>query len=336
MIIWNAVFKVLWLEKNPVGYFFEASDNSFDIVYVGSSNVYAHFNAPLAFNKYGFTTGLLSTDTQPFALIKYLIEESEKHQNPKLYVIDIAKLIHRYDEVSEFNIRKTVDEMPFSKTRIDAINASLDYYDISKQENKSGDNRINYYLSYLTYHNNWKNISYLSFLGNKNLYKGYLFNSMTAEVVKQEKYKWPTKEKELSKLQVNILNELLNFIKKDNLDVLFIIPPRQYDDYVYYIDHIAKIITDGGFEVINFNKEKKLKIDYDTDFYNSNHINVFGATKFTLYFSKYLKNKYDLPDHRSDEEYDSWNKEYLRFKTNFKEIVGKSFDELLIENKEYL
>ena len=105
-LIYNCIFKVLWLERNPFSYFYDEPKNSVDLAYVGSSNAYTSFNGLLAYKMYGFKTGFLSFDTQPFEYVKYLIKESEKYQKPKLYVIDLAKLPDEIDSFSDADIRR--------------------------------------------------------------------------------------------------------------------------------------------------------------------------------------------------------------------------------------
>ena len=67
---------------------------------------------------------------------------------------------------------------------------------------------------------------------------------------------------------------------------------------------------------------------------NFAHLNVYGATKYTLWFSKYLKENYELPNHKNDVNYSSWSSEYDRFKDNFKKITDKDFNEILLQYSE--
>ena len=92
-----------------------------------------------------------------------------------------------------------------------------------------------------------------------------------------------------------------------------------------------KILIENNLDVINFNtlEEFNKNIDYSHDFYDYGHLNVYGATKYTLYFSKYLKERYDLPDHRDDQKYKSWDEEYESFKGQYKKLTNKDFENLL-------
>ena len=61
------------------------------------------------------------------------------------------------------------------------------------------------------------------------------------------------------------------------------------------------------------------------------HVNTKGATKFTLYFAKYLDSIYDLPDHRGDDRYNSWDLEYERLSKDYQKYTGNDYQELVNE-----
>lgn len=325
-IIWNYVFNILWIAKTPISNFYDEPKNSLDVVYIGSSNAYIHFNTVLAYNLYGYTTGMLSTDVQAFELVEYLIKDSEKCQDPKLYIIDIAKLIDNKENFTDENIRGTVDSMRFSKNRIDAINKALSIRDKNESE------YINFYFSFLMYHNRWKYVIQSNVNAENKLYKGYYFTSATSVTEPQDYYEWSESVTELQDYNKQTLLDLIGYIKSNKLNVLFVIPKRVfYEEDQLRLNYAMSIIQENNMEVINFNTLDDLNIDLSTDLYNFAHINVYGAVKYTLYLSKYLKENYDLPDHRNDESYNSWDNEYERFKQRFKEITDKDFDEVLLE-----
>ena len=328
-IICILVFRLLWVPSNAITYFYEEPKNSLDIAYIGSSNAYAHFNTVLAYNKYGFTTGMFSADGQPFVLTKYCIKEIQKYQKPKLYIIDLAKATDLVDSVIDGDIRKTVDIMKLSNNRIDAINEVLSY-----KSNIVEKDYINYYFSFLLYHNKWKQISkenIFKFIKNTDLYKGYCFSGWTSRIVTQDKYTWNESEMDIEPETEEVLMNLINYIKSNNLNVLFVIPSRYFEEETNKkLNKVIHILQENNLNVINFNTLKDFNdIDFSHDFYNAEHINVYGATKYTLYFSKYLKEKYDLNDHRNDKNYSSWDKEYERFKTNYKNKMNQDIEDLI-------
>ncbi len=70
-------------------------------------------------------------------------------------------------------------------------------------------------------------------------------------------------------------------------------------------------------------------VNYKTEMLNGSHLNTYGATKYTLYLSKYLNEHYDLPNHKDDSAYTSWENEYVRFKEDFKTFTKKDFNTVL-------
>ena len=324
-----SVFNVLWLEETPIASFYDEPKNSLDVVYIGSSNVYAHFNTTLAFDLYGFATGLLSSDTQNPIFLKYLLKESVKTQNPKLYVIDIAKIADDLDIFVNANDRKQYDSMKFSKNRIDAINESLSL----KKEKSDIKDYISNYFSFFMYHNRWKNLSKINFKGNETLFKGSLFAKSTAVISPQETNNWIEDTMPLQEKNKENLLQIIKYINDNKLNALFVIPIKCYDKEINMrINDAVKIIEKNNLKVINFNKiNDEVGIDFSNDLYNEAHINVYGATKYTLYFSKYLKENYDLPDHRDDKKYNSWKTEYKKFKKQYKKLTKNNFDDLLKE-----
>ncbi len=325
LILFKIVFNVLWLEKTSINYFYEEPKNSLDIVYVGSSNVISHFNPTLAYNEYGFTTGLFAYHSQSFLTVKYFIEEAKKYQNPKIFVIDLGQILN--DNLpDEGRIRNGVDSMKFSLNRLNLINELLE------NNGENNKNYINYYFSFVLYHNKWKDVFKGTAKRERNdLYKGYSFSE---KIVKYDDYEWNNDIIKLSNFNEKALLDLLKYIKDNDLNVLFIIPARTYDNGgIKKLNYAKNLIERENYQVINFNNLEDFKIDYKTELCDYAHLNVYGATKFTLYFGKYLKENYDLNDCRNIYIYNSWKSEYERFKKNFNSYVKKDFDTILLKYK---
>ena len=72
-----------------------------------------------------------------------------------------------------------------------------------------------------------------------------------------------------------ILLNLIDYIKTNNLNVLFVIPPRYFEEEkVMQLNDVTRILQENSFNVINFNTLEDFKVDFSTDFYNEAHLNV--------------------------------------------------------------
>lgn len=54
-------------------------------------------------------------------------------------------------------------------------------------------------------------------------------------------------------------------------------------------------------------------IDYTQDFRDYAHMNTRGAEKITKYLGQYLKQNGTYPDHRGDEAFASWERDYEKY-----------------------
>ncbi len=319
IIIFLLIGKILHIKPNAIHNFYKEPKNSLDVVYIGSSNAYVYFNTVLAYEEYGFTTGMMASDSQPIQVLNYLLKETRKRQKPKVYVIDLGH-IHHYENDEIGAIRKIIDEMPFSLNRLAITKKLLNESFIDKKD------YINYYFSFLLYHSTWDNFNNLK---QNDLYKGYLLEKLTTSIIPQEKENWNDNVSYLNSIQKEALDKTIKYIKDENLEVIFTVPVKVYDTTkMGYINAATKIIEDNNLKVINFNTIDELKIDYAHDLYNSEHLNVYGATKYTRYFAKYLKENYDLKDHRQDKKYSSWQKEYERFTKSLKKLTGYNIEDI--------
>ena len=236
----------------------------------------------------------------------------------------------------EFNLRDVVDNMKFSQNRTDTIKNFFKYVDLEKSdvETKSKNNIQNYKYSFLLYHNSWKNLNKNKFVM-ETYYKGYLCDELTVQKNPQTKFVW-NKDlnnvgniSDLSDTNKEVLKDLVDYIKKEKLNVLFVVPARVYSKgRVVGLNKAIEILENMGFNVLNFNTMDDFSINYKTEMFNGGHLNTYGATKYTLYFAKYLKEHYKLKDHRKDKKYQSWKDEYVRFKNDFKELTKKNFDDI--------
>ena len=91
------------------------------------------------------------------------------------------------------------------------------------------------------------------------------------------------------------------------------------------LNYVSTILKKYNLKLINFNKLTDYKLDCNTDLFNETHINTDAATKFTMYFSKYLVDKYKLPDHRDELKFNSWYDKYDEFVNKYEKLTGRKF-----------
>ena len=320
LIIFFCVFSILLMSvsyivrpqsdmKDRFAGFYSEPKNTIDAVMIGASSVSPLLAAPYIWNEYGITTYPLSTNAQPAAGIKYIIEEASKSQQGCLFMVDATMfMVEQSTLMTEPRIRNVVDNMKYSFTRVRAINEMV--------TDKSS--RIDYYFDISKYHSvilgengiKAEDIKYFNF-ESPSVYKGYLFVE-AVDIFDPVDLSNITGEKPIPEDAEAELNALMDYCETNDVNVLFFINPyAATETNKEEHNYIKRLVEQRGFDYINFNDYyDEMDIDFGKDFYNVNHMNVYGAEKFSQFLGRYLTENYGFTDKRGDTKYSSWDEAY--------------------------
>lgn len=332
------------------GYELEQKD-SLDVVYMGASEVYSDLAPGYAYQKYGYTSYLYASQASSIMSCKYQLKELLKKQNPKLIVIELNSAVYASDEnvTKEENVRNYVDNTSLSLDKVDFVNS---YTDKNKEE---------YLFPLIKYHDVWKNLGdnmgMLSTI-NGDRFRGYnyLKGMMTQTTIFRTNQRTMNEfladiddKKPLTKLSEKKLRELLQFCKDEKLtNVVFarfphIVISRTYDR-CERSNMVEQIVSEYGFDYLNFEKNSEgIGLDYMNDFYNLDHLNIYGQKKFTDCISTVIRDKYGVKstDH-SDSVKDEWKAASDYYNAYFaysdkliKNNTKKELDESVIETNDF-
>lgn len=309
------VFRPVSVDRqNIVGYYAEERD-TLDVVFIGGSSTYVFWAPYEAWNDYGIASYDFSANSMSPALLKGLTEEAAKTQTPELYVIDLRALDVRDVRegfYTEYYIRIFTDALKYGATRSKAIKYAFGYehpeyaYDIAE------------YFDICMYHSNWQKLDEDNFLyANNNVKHDFKGFGMVTEWFHQSfdknDYSYVTKEEPLSEGTNQILLDLLDYCRENELNVLFTLNPIYMDseETKARYNYVERIVREYGYDFIDANDYyDEMELDFSHDFYNRDHVNIYGALKFTRFLGSYIVEHYDLPDRRRDNLYDSWNDGY--------------------------
>lgn len=163
----------------------------------------------------------------------------------------------------------------------------------------------------------------------KNKTKGFVLSFRTTEQVNQFPSRLDEGTAPLSDVGERAVKEVLDYCDQlpEDKQVLFVLAPFSIKkNMMPKFNTVFEMIEERGYDYINFNTWRmydELDIDWDHDFYDSKHMNYLGAEKFTNWMTAYLKDNYDLTDHRGDNEYQSWEDAYERYKDYVKDGITK-------------
>lgn len=309
-------------------------EKTLDMVYVGGSAAFVYWQPLKAWNDCGFTSYNLAVNTIQAESIEYFIRYALKYQDPECFVIDARAFQYYVLEGSKAGLRTASDSLDFfSSERWEMVYKYLKYHDIEEE------NKLSFYLDIFKYHTNYSalgtkaNWNRINNTGNA-IWKGFEWIYKYEYIDVPEAFETNMRA-ELSEENLETLYSLLELCQEKKLNVLFVVCPyRITKEHQEKYNTIEDIVTSYGFDFLNANEYyEEMDINFSTDFYNGDHVNCYGAEKYTAFLGKYITEHFNLPDHRGEAAYEEWNKDYEKFLQKEQEVKA-AIDALIQEAQE--
>ncbi len=319
--------------------FYELEDDTVDVLILGSSHAFENFNTGTLWDEYGIAAYDLGGSNQSLWNTYHYLKEALKTQHPKLIILEGVFVIGYEDYDSSDVIIKNTYGLRWSYNKAENMLASI-----------PPDERWDYIPEGQRYHNRYSELTSEDFLkdqGNPLYYdwKGFgcnmdtiPFERVDVSGVADVGYMSPKSEW--------YYNHIIELAKQYDIPIEIIIAPYPAcnEDEQKVFNKAQEIATEKDVPFLNCNvNPQDIGINYATDFADEEHLNYKGNRKFTKYIGKQILSKYDLPDHRGDEKYQTWENDaaFIRREIanqRFKECESlKEYQELILsaDIKEY-
>ena len=296
-----------------------AEKDSIDVLYIGSSPMYAGINPSVIYHETGMTGYNFGTSNQVAFFEYYMFEYLMKFHTPKLVVIEMNHLCDERDvdgdsELNEQLFRKVVNTMPdngIKKEMLDVIHQRYPGQDI-----------LSYWLPLLRYHSRWNQLDPYDFdQDNSRLTdnydpcnKGALFRSLIKEQTWKKSY-YVGDSAEPIDFYMDYYQRIVDECKAKNIEVMTLTIPKLD---TRKCDHEAAqaFAEKNGLVYKYYNTKAEwdaIGLDVKKDFYNAGHMNILGQQKYSKVLGKFIQDTYHLEDHRTDEKYKSWEEDYQEY-----------------------
>ena len=294
-------------------YYSQAGDN--DVIFLGDCEVYETFIPAILWEKYGISSYVRGTPQQLIWQSYYILEETLQYEKPKAVVFNVYSLKYGTPTPqSKENNRYTFNTMKWSKTKLDAIRASL----------VDDESVFDYVIPLLGHHGRitkltaddfkyWLNTESLPIYSDS----GYLMNvgrNGTDRIVTEEDAgSLATSESQFSQVSLDYLDKMYNLCKENDVELILVkAPTNSFNVYWYeeYEEQVVEYAKDNGLKYYNLKAcESDIGIDWSVDTHDMGfHLNVYGAEKATEYFGKILSEECNIPNRKSDSALaDKWN-----------------------------
>ncbi len=270
---------------------------SHDVVFVGDCEVYENFSPVTMWEERGITSYIRGSAQQLIWQSYYLLEEVFERESPKVVVYNVQSMKYSEPQSEAYN-RMTLDGMPLSKHKIDAINASM----------TEDEDMISYLIPFLRYHSRWSELTdddfRYAFSHDNVTVAGYL---MRADVKPMTKL--PTapvlEDYEIGERCWEYLDKMRELCDANGATLVLIKSPSLWPHwYEQWDGQISAYAEKYGLRYINLlNVSDEIGLDMQTDTYDGGlHLNIYGAEKLSKYFAGILSDELGVPDRSADKD----------------------------------
>lgn len=268
--------------------------NTIDVIVLGDSLSYSAVTPMELWDRHGITSYVCGQSGQQIQETYHMLESAFETQSPKLVVLETNAMFRCQPGLA--GIKELLEEWG------------------------------NYYLPIIKNHDIWK-----SFLINKQYpeenYKGFGFRCIV-QPYKKGKYMQETEEKEkIPDVVIAYMEKIQNLCKKNGAKLLLLGTPSPMNYNYRRHNSIQEYADENSLAFLDLNlRLKEVGIDWKTDSLDKgDHLNLSGAQKVTRYLGNYLKEQYELTDHREDDSSIAWKKELEEYRQKAENHLEEMF-----------
>ena len=280
--------------------FYKQPENSIDVIFLGSSKVYCDIATGVLWKNHGIAAFDLGGAEAPSWVSYYHLKEALKTQHPKVvcYEVSIAAMDDRLTQANNWASDNSYG-MKWNSNRIDQLRANSEEEEFYERLDP-----------YNIMHGRYKDLVENDFTNVRDSvnYKGFDPRERVPEKETPDNADitecTPCTEKE-----EEYIRKLIGLAKDEGVGMILIASPYCVEEEEQEkLNYIGTIAESEDVEFIDFNRRyDELGMDFSTDMADSGHLNYSGNYKYSDYLGTLLKERYDIPDHRGDDRYVSWD-----------------------------
>lgn len=285
--------------------FYELEENSIDVLILGSSHAFQNFNTGVLWEKYGIASFVLGGSAQPLWNTYYYLKEALKTQTPQLIILEGYATTFTSEFADDSQIIKNNYGLKWSKDKVDAIKIS-----------SSEDRQRQFLLEYTQYHTRYSELSKEDFFKNKGNpkyidWKGLWCNMATTSMEALDVTNVMAKTGLYDKTE-KYYRMIIELAQEKSLPILVVISPWPgiTEESQSIFNMAEEIAAEYEVPFINYNlKLEDIGIDYAIDVADRAHLNYRGNQKYTCVVGEYIKDNFDITDHRGEPGYETWQRD---------------------------
>ncbi|MCR5676367.1 MAG: DUF1574 domain-containing protein [Lachnospiraceae bacterium] len=287
---------------NQTRAFYAQPKNTMDVVFMGTSHIHCDIDPAVLWQNYGIASYDYSAAEQPLWITYYYLQELLKTQSPQVIVLDLYGPGRFKDDYQYKWLPENLCGMRFSLNKLRVLSVSAER-----------DRLEDFFPSFATYHDRILSMTTEDFLFPFSAHREFRRFKGFTPYLPGDRQDRPDLDGDetggLTDKSAAYLEKIVDYTKEKDLSLYLIVSPyaEVYRDEPVY-RQIEGLAAEYGIPFTNFNHlYDEIGLDFEgEDFYDESHLSYWGACKYTDFLGQMLIERYDLPDHRDDPGYESW------------------------------
>ena len=268
-------------------YYDEEKDH--DVIFLGDCEVYENFSPLVLWEEYGINAYIRGTAQQLVNQSYYVLEDTLKHETPDVVVFSVLAVPLNEPAKESYN-RMTLDGLPWSNTKLDAILTSM-----TEEEQL-----LDYVFPLLRYHSRITELTGEDFkyLFHRDLvsHNGY-YMRVDAKPATNIPSARPLADYTIHADQMMWLERIRALCEEKGVELVLVKAPSLYPHWYDQWDaQITEYAEKNDLLYVNLLAARdEIGLDFTTDTYDGGlHLNLAGAEKLSHYFGRILRDECGL------------------------------------------
>lgn len=275
---------------------FFAEEQEIDVLFLGTSRILDSILPTELWRDTGITSYNMGNSSEVLDVTEHVLAIAMEKNMPKVAMIDVYYVSHAVDEAWTYPYRHLFfDEVPLSLKKIEAVRATL-----------PKDQWLEFLMPFSLYHGRWEEI--LSGEAERMVDCEPFMLGGELRIGRTENVFVPAEgmtEEELP--GCDALRRIAALCRENGIEPVFLMVPAPLGEeeqrHVQSVQRLADELHVPFLNMIGLGV-----VDYAVDCYDDvGHLNPDGASKTTAYLGQWLRENFDLPDHRGDSAYAHWD-----------------------------
>lgn len=295
----------------------ETAESYPDVLFLGSSHIYADLSAALIYETTGIASYLLSSAGQPIQCVPHLLEDQLERHRPQVVLVDVFTALWPREKISMprelqsiGNLNHTVQALEGIRSPVRRMKAFVKWFGYEE-----GLKRL---VGFPVYHTRYGELTQNDWRSEPTRWKGEQ-NGFKPMHRAQETLKDEGRPHELPQETYDAIDQIIQLCQENGTELVFMmLPVAGLPDMKATTHQISAYIEGQGVRFINADRPEiyqEMDLDFAADFADTHHMNLSGQKKCSAWVAAYLKKNYELQDRRKEPGYESWEEAVIWEKT---------------------